>query len=318
MESRRNVRTFKAERQIRGEKTERIRSLGHDKLSTYGLLADCPRTEIRHWIYQLIGQGVLCQEGDEYPVLRLNNGSWEVMRKEREVQLRRSARRRKGEQAARSKADTASWEGVERDLFEKLRRLRRELAEERQVPPYVIFSDATIRELARQRPSTLGGMRAIYGIGDAKLLDLGQRFLQVILDHCGSTGVAVDVIPPSRGFPAKTPEIAAPRLAAKPGSRPAQAFDLFRAGAAIEDVMHQTNRARTTVTEYLCDFIRRERPPSLSAWMAPEVYERVAASVRRLGADRLKPIFLDLGETVPYEQIRLVVTHLNSQAAAET
>src|SRR5581483_11690040 len=150
---------------LRGEDTESIRKRGHQTLSTYGLLAESSKADLRDWIYQLIGQGVLVQEKTEYPVLTLNPASWEVMKGQRTVRLVQIARRKKGERPQKSKADVVSWEGVDQDLFEVLRRLRRALAEEKNVPPYIIFSDATVREMARQRPATLEQMRGIYGVG---------------------------------------------------------------------------------------------------------------------------------------------------------
>ena len=107
---------------------------------------------MRDWIYQLIGQGVLVQTEDEYPVLKLNAASWEVMRGQRQVRLIQLVRRKKGERPDRSSAAVVSWEGVDKDLFEALRGLRRNLANQRQVPPYVIFHDGVLRELARVRP----------------------------------------------------------------------------------------------------------------------------------------------------------------------
>ena len=84
-------------------------------------------------MYQLIGQGVLLQVGDEYPLLQLNDASWEVMRGERPVRLVQLARRQKGETPEKSRVETTSWEGVDRELFEALRRLRRQLAADQQV-----------------------------------------------------------------------------------------------------------------------------------------------------------------------------------------
>ncbi len=76
--------------------------------------------------------------------------------------------------------------------------------------------------------------------------------------------------------------------------------------------MHQTGRARTTVLDYLGDFIREERPASIAAWVPDQEYGRIASAARQVGTDRLKPIYLALGELVPYDQIRLVVTHLQT------
>src|SRR5205823_1476701 len=114
---------------LRGENTEGIRRWQHEKLSTYGLLREARKEDVRDWIYQLIGQQVLAQEeiqlpsGDKVPILKLNDASWEVMKGKREVRLVQLVRRKKGEKVEKSKAEAISWEGVDRDLFEALRGL---------------------------------------------------------------------------------------------------------------------------------------------------------------------------------------------------
>jgi len=115
---------------FRGEKTERVLSLGHDRLSTYGLLSGHAQTELRDWIYQLIGHGVLAQEGDKYPILRLTETSRAVLRGEENVRLVQIARK---EKRKKSKVENESWEGVDADLFESLRKFRRDLASSRAV-----------------------------------------------------------------------------------------------------------------------------------------------------------------------------------------
>src|SRR5258708_25898765 len=162
---------------LRGENTERIRSLKHDQLSTFGLLREHAKPVLRDWIFQLIGQEVLVQEGTEYPILKLNDASWEIMRKQRAVSLIQNVHRAKGEEAKKSEAATTSWEGVHRGLFDTLRDWRGEKARLAQKPAYIIFSDATLRELARVRPSTLAAMRLVYGIGEAKLAEWGKPVL---------------------------------------------------------------------------------------------------------------------------------------------
>ena len=140
---------------LRGENTQNIRNRVHDQLSTYGLLKDKSAADIRDWIYQLISQDILWQEelqlepGKTMPILRLNAASWEVMRKERSARLLQPLRPKKGEESKKSKTDTESWTGVDRGLFEELRTLRKQLAHQRQVPPYIIFADATLRELSK-------------------------------------------------------------------------------------------------------------------------------------------------------------------------
>ncbi len=180
--------------------------------------------------------------------------------------------------------------------------MRRTLAAERQVPPYVIFSDATLRELARIRPTTPERMRLVYGVGEAKLRDFAPQFLRVIAEHGEQRGLAMDVqtaSSPRKSEPAKAPTMRQHAL-----------NTLFRQELAIEDVMHQANLARSTVTDYLASYIRSERPASIRTWVDDETYQHIAQTARQVGSDRLKPIFIALGEKVPYDTIRLVVAHL--------
>jgi ATP-dependent DNA helicase RecQ len=230
------------------------------------------------------------------------------MRGERSVRLVQLARGRKQDKAP---VDAASWEGVDRVLFEALRRLRIQVAEERTGgKAHHVFSDNTLRLLARIRPSTKDRMRMISGIGDAKLRDFGDRFLQVILDQSRQRGLALDNVPaptPVRpAEPAKAP--------LRPNAQRTQAFGLFRTGAVIEDVMHQTGRSRSTIVDHLCDYIREERPAVIRPWVDDTVYQRVAAAARQFGVDRLKPIFIALGEQISYDDIRLVLAHLSARA----
>jgi ATP-dependent DNA helicase RecQ len=170
---------------LRGEETEKVRSRGHERLSTYGLLRDATKHELREWIYQLIGQEILDQTEDEFPVLRLGNRARDLMKGTVPVRLRQPAVRKK-EAAPRRYADSgrnndlAPLVGEEKALFETLRAWRRSEAQERGVPPYVIFGDRTLRELARVRPSTLTELRGIYGVGDAKLEAFGAALIRQI------------------------------------------------------------------------------------------------------------------------------------------
>jgi ATP-dependent DNA helicase RecQ len=170
---------------LHGENTEMIRKWGHEKLSTYGLLREHGKPALRDWVHQLIGQGALTQSDGDYPVLKLNAASWAVMRGQQTVRLIRIVRREKGESPKQSKAVEMSWEGVDQGLFEALRALRRQIAEERKVPAYVVFGDRTLRELAVVRPSTRERLRLVYGVGEAKLLEFGDRFLKTLDDYCG-------------------------------------------------------------------------------------------------------------------------------------
>ena len=165
---------------LRGEDTERIRDRGHDQLSTYGLLKGESRHDVREWVYQLIAQGFLHQTNDEYPVLRLGARAREVLKGYAEVKLRQPAVRKRDAAPAPVRRPLVDDGPYDRDLFQMLRAWRRDEAQERGVPPYVIFSDRTLRELARLRPSTLYELRGVYGIGDAKLEAFGTKLVELL------------------------------------------------------------------------------------------------------------------------------------------
>ena len=165
---------------LRGADTQRIRSLGHHRLSTYGLLGEIPKKTLTYIVYQLIDQGVLERSTGDYPVLALNEGSWEVLRSGRRIWLVPVKAKKKVQKTAYEKE---SWDGVDRGLFETLRELRAELASERGVPPYIIFNDATLRDLARRRPTTPDAFLATYGVGEKKLADFGHRFMAAISSY---------------------------------------------------------------------------------------------------------------------------------------
>jgi ATP-dependent DNA helicase RecQ len=165
---------------LRGETSDRILALGHHELSTFGILAGHGVAELRDWMYQLIGQGVLAQEGDRYPVLRLTGEGRSILRSEGSVRLIEPVKK---EKRKRSKREQEGWQGVDRATFERLRQWRRETAAEREIPPYVIFGDRTLREIASVRPSSLEELRGIYGIGERKLEEFGTSVLRLVAEE---------------------------------------------------------------------------------------------------------------------------------------
>jgi ATP-dependent DNA helicase RecQ len=170
-----------------GANTERIRRWGHEQLSTYSLMKGSDRKTLTNMLYQLIDEGLLERTTDERPVLRLNDASREVLRGNRTVQLLQPKTKVK-----KTRYDEKSWESVDTGLFEILRALRRQLAQERRVPAYVLFNDATLREMARTRPGTANALLGIRGVGEKKMADLGQRFLDEIVNYCRENRLPLD------------------------------------------------------------------------------------------------------------------------------
>jgi ATP-dependent DNA helicase RecQ len=284
---------------LAGANTEPIRQRGHDRLSTYGLLRDFDRKQLMNYVHQLVDQGVLERAGDEYPVLQLNAASWSVMRGDQSVSLLQP----KSDGVKKTKIDETSWEGVDRGLFDALRTLRQAESAKRAVPAYVIFGDATLRELARRRPSTLENLARIKGVGERKLKDLGPQFLACIQKYCTANGIGVDV-------EIETPNDLPPRPK-RPNPSPARknAFAMFKQGKSIEEVMQATDRARSTTCQYLVEFIEAEKPSTIAHWVDHEIKQRIIAAINQCGEGSLRPIFDHLDGAIDYETIKTVATH---------
>ena len=134
----------------------------------------------------MIAHGFLRQTDDAYPVVALTERGVELMKNPAshpDLVLARQRRPTKGRVQKRSRIEADSWEDVDRDLFERLRTVRLQIARARGVPPYVIFHDTTLREMARIRPKTMAELHGIRGIGARKAEDLGETFLAAIREQ---------------------------------------------------------------------------------------------------------------------------------------
>jgi ATP-dependent DNA helicase RecQ len=166
-----------------GSASEQVSARGHDRLSTFGLLKDASSAEVRGYVEQLLAHGLLRQTDDAYPVLALTDRGVQLIKDAAAVPDLALARQRKPVKdrlPKRSRVEAESWHDVDRDLFERLRAVRLRIARARGVPPYVIFHDTTLREMARLKPQTIDALRGVYGVGARKAEDLGGEFLSEI------------------------------------------------------------------------------------------------------------------------------------------
>ncbi len=298
-----------------GSRSERVARYGHDKLSTFGILSQHKKDQLVGYINQLVDTGDLERADGEYPTIRLSPTSLEVLKNQRQAMLVEpkvaSGSKAKGKKAAAAAGVQLSIQ--ERELFERLRVWRRQLAEERGVPPFVILGDASLEELCRARPSTPRALLSIKGIGQKKAQDLGELILIALREAAAESSLALDAASGTRD-----PET----VKRSPGSL--AAAPRFRAGQTISEVMQATGRARSTVVGYLLDFIREEQPHSISPWVAPDVESRIAGAIEEVGGELIKPIYVKLNGAEPlpsgtdgagseglisFDEIRIVAAH---------
>jgi ATP-dependent DNA helicase RecQ len=162
---------------LRGAKTEKIRGAGLDTLSTYGIMADTDARRIRLIIDRLLADAYLVSEGDEYPVLCLEQKAWEVLGGEKRLAMmlpRETKQIQKQEELSPVFDET---------LFTRLKELRSRLARETGKPAYIIFSDAALRDMCRKRPHSPEQFLAVSGVGEVKLERYGEDFMSVIRNY---------------------------------------------------------------------------------------------------------------------------------------
>jgi ATP-dependent DNA helicase RecQ len=202
---------------LRGSRSEKIISLGLDTLSVYGIMADTDARRIRTILDYLISGGYLRLEDGEYPVVDSAPRSREIITEKRPLTMmlpkdppparpagpdraERFAgappdfvvtktigkqRGSSGESPSTDIATVVAGEPVEEALLAKLKELRRSLAQEGRVPAYIVFSDATLRDMCRKRPATEAAFLAVSGVGEVKLKKYGEAFIRLIGEHVG-------------------------------------------------------------------------------------------------------------------------------------
>jgi len=194
---------------LRGAESEKVRKMGHDTLSTHGLLKHLDLATVRSAIDQLIALGYVTVAPGKFPTLGLDASCRDVLAGDADVTLLAppAPPSKKSKSKARRSSSSAEVDDLtadQRDLFEALRELRRGLASERGVPPYVIFNDRTLIELSIHRPLSENAFLDIKGVGEKKAADLGEIFLEAISDHLVK-GAAAETV--TDGAPPRSTEI---------------------------------------------------------------------------------------------------------------
>lgn len=167
---------------LRGKATDKVNAAGHQQLSTFAIGNDLDERAWRSVFRQLVAAGLLSVDASQYGALRLTEASRQVLSGQRQVQMRRDSAAR----MPRSRDEQRTGLSVlpaDLDLFNALRGLRRELAQEQGVPAYVILHDSTLRSIAEQRPTSVAALGRVGGIGGSKLARYGQRIIEVVCEQ---------------------------------------------------------------------------------------------------------------------------------------
>ena len=300
---------------LRGANTKRVRELRHDRLSVYSIVDDFSDSEIKE-VAALLQAGNLLRK-DSYASLSLTPAGRAFLKNREKLTLTRAKRAKPAPLATPdsdpgkvwrrrdvppSLVDKQSDTAFDAALFEKLRTLRRGLAEERNVPPYVIFGDMTLRQMAAYLPQSREGLSHISGVGAAKLERWGEAFLEVIRSYADEQGLAERPVPDTR----RSREPQGSKVSRK-GSTYTTTKQLLEQGRSITEVAAERGLSLRTVVSHIEKLVTDGEAVDLGSLLpASDRLETIQHALDRSGTTALAPIKAMLGKDYTYEEIRLV------------
>ncbi len=290
---------------VAGANTQKIRQFGHDQLKTYGVGSGKSKRYLQRVLQNLESQGFVQRSGDRYPVLGVTRRSGAVLGGEKRFRMIKPV-----ETAAvwesRSGADEAAAP-CHMPLFEALRVLRKQIAAQQGVPPFVVFSDRTLREMSASMPSNATEMQCVGGVGAHKMAQYGDAFLDAIRgfrqEHPALEPLVVEdyvVLPPKRSSRSGTV---------------LETRALLEQGLGVEAIATQRGLTAETIMGHIEKLAADGCAVDIDSLVDTKKLEPIAAILREQERDDLKPVFEHFGGGVSYGQIRLARAWLRLRAA---
>ena len=276
---------------LRGSKGSRILSLGFDNLSTYGIMKDYPKDSLKDLISYLITEGYIKSIGDKYPVLMLTPLSNDVLFNGTKVftklKLNKSSITKSTETSIETKFDE--------NLFTLLTNLRKKVADENNVAPFIIFSDVSLKQMSTIYPTDAESMLKIEGVGLNKLVKYGNIFIETISDYVLKNHIDVKAY-------STTKMVKPPKQDTKLIS-----YEMFSNGMSIEDIVKERGLTRITIEGHLIDCFEKGMDLNLEKYIHTEFKDEILKAIEDIGTAKLKPIKEALPEEVSYFDIRYYV-----------
>lgn len=275
---------------LRGSKSQKILQYQHNQLSTYGIGKDRSADEWKKLSRSLINQGFLDEKTDGFPILKLNEKSWEIMKRQRTVEIAIEAPR---EVQGRTRSLAVEVEG----LFSILRSLRKQIADEQFVPPYVVFADRSLRDMAEKRPQTLTEFEEVYGVGSNKRDKYGKVFLEAIHAFCQEQGLPTGAASSAANLPT---------LANVPSYSQMQTWELYRQGLTVQGIANARGMSPTTIAGHLVELMDMGKEVDINLLVESERQQAIVQAIEVIGDERLRAIYEYLQERYTFEEIKFV------------
>ena len=281
---------------LRGSANKAVRTRGHHELPVFGISRDVDSDDLKEMVRSLVTNGLLAQNGGDYPTLGVSQRGHKFLKNREKLTLTRPKQAAPVRQVAfPGDRETA----YDTKLFDELAALRLEIATDREVPAYQIFGNKSLQQMAFHMPQNELEFSKISGVGDAKLRDFSERFLEVINEYVEATGqpAAVNRVP-----------VSAPKKRVRGISMSIrETKDLVAQGLSFEEVAEQRGISETTIRSHLERFIQEGGQVDLGHLMPPEDRRtKIAAAFKEMGEARLTPVREFLGEDYTWDELAVV------------
>ncbi len=276
---------------LSGAETERIRKWNHHTLSTYNIGSEHTRAEWSAIGRELVREGLLRQDASQFNIIEITNEGRAALKTRQKITLTRAI-------AAPVQTKHRAGE-IECDelLFDKLRALRKRLADERSVPPYIIFSDVSLRQIARNYPQDETSLSRISGVGEKKLREFGAAFMEEVTAHLQSN--------PRQIFADDLPDEPPPPPRTRLGDTARETMHFFRQGKSVEQIAIIRGLKEGTIYSHLEDAIRAGEKIELERVVDTKGQGEIAAAFKRHGFGNLVGAVESLGGRYSHGQLRV-------------
>jgi ATP-dependent DNA helicase RecQ len=283
---------------LRGSKNQKVIRSQHDQLSTYGIGKDRSVEEWRHLGRSLLHQRLMDDTSDGYSVLKLNELSWEVLRQQRQVMI---AVPNATHETVTSTLESSLNPTDAEALLQRLYDLRKSLADQQSVPPYIIFANASLRAMVQHLPQTSAQFARISGVGSRKLAQYGETFIAEISAFCQEREIPLNA--GSTPVPATTMK----REEATAASfTQLQTLDLYQQGLKPAAIAEQRNLRLGTINSHLVELLELGYEIGLDNLVSADRQNAILQAIATVGPDSLSLLREHLGEVYGYDEIRLV------------
>ena len=276
---------------LRGSKSQKVLQYQHHQLSTYGIGKDRSADEWKKLSRSLLHQGFLQETTDGFPILKLNEKSWEIMKRQRTVQIAIEPQREVAEKVRYLAGEVES-------LFTILRTLRKQIADEQFVPPYVVFADKSLRDMAEKRPQNLREFEEVYGVGSNKRDKYGKVFLEAIRTFCQEQDLPTG---------AASSDVANhPNLSNVASYSQMQTWELYRQGLTVQGIANARGMSPNTIYGHLVELMEMGWEVDINLLVESERQQAIVNAIEVIGDERLKAIYEFLLEVYTFEEVKLV------------